>query len=280
VSLDQYANGLVPAVALCRRVFPERARRLAVSAADYLVTHDFQLVDPDGRRTRFGDLSWRSGLGFNSIAQLASYGVVALAASLDPEPRFAQWQVKLRDHYRVVARARITNLRILGVTNHSNDLMAFDLYRALIPLARESQDPALADLRAGLFRSHARVEPDQNAYFELVFCALEPDACDPRQLARARDSLARVSTEKRKLAPSAELLARPRRWLPGRKWKRLSSELVPMELRPASSLEWKSSPYRMSDGALPQIEYSGVDYLMAYWLYREVCAARGDCPAD
>lgn len=281
VSQDQYANGLVVAVGLCRRVFPERAKRLAVDAASHLLAHDFQLVDPDGAPTRFGDLSWNSGFGWNSIAQLTSYAIVALAAELDPaDARFAAWRDRLRDEYRVVARARFTNVRLFGVTNHSNDLMAFDLYRVLLPLARETHDPAYADLRAGLWRSWLRVQPDDNAYFALVFCSLDAEGCGAETLAGARRALADFPLEKRKVAPAPELAELPRRLIPGRKWTALASDVVPMRLRPASSFEWKSSPYRVTQEVQPQIEYSGLDYLVAYWLYEEVCASRTDCTPD
>ena len=277
VSQDQYANGLVPAIGLCRRLFPERSRRLAVDAASHLLSHDFQLTDPDGERTRFGDLSWRSGFGFNGIAQLTSYSVIALAARLDGDPRWAAERDRLRDHYRVVARARFTNVRILGITGTSNDLMAFDLYRVLVPLARETSDPALADLRAGLWRSWLRVRPDHNPYFTLVFCELEPDACGPELLAEVRASLADFPLEKRKVAPPAELRQLPRRWVPGRHWEALARDVVPMHLRPASSFEWKSSPYRVTDDAAPDAEYTGLDYLVAFWLYDALCRERSDC---
>lgn len=280
VSQDQYANGLVPAVGLCRRLFPERARRLAVDAATHLVTHDYQLIDVTGKRTRYGDLSWHSGLGFNAIAQLTSYALISLAARLDADPRWLTERDRLRDRYRVVARARFTNLRVFGVTGHSNDLMAFDLYRVLIPLARETRDPALADLRSGLWRAWLRVEPDRNAFFALIFCELEPSSCTRAMLADARESLAEFPLEKRKVEPSPELAALPTRWLPGRKWTTLARDVVPMRLRPASSFEWKSSPYRVTQESAPSVEYTGLDYLAAYWLYASVCRARGDCPAD
>jgi hypothetical protein len=279
VSMDQYANGLVPAIGLCRRLFSQRARALAVAAAGHLVEHDFELTDPDGERTRFGDLSWRSGLGFNSIAQLTSYAILSLAAELDAgEPRWRETRDRLRDHYRVVARARTTNLRVLGITNHSNDLMAFDLYRVLIPLARETGDPALADLRHGLWRAWLRVRQDENAYFDLLFCSLEPAACDAGLVARARSQLVAFPTDKRSLGSTEATADIPTRLLPGRKWKRLASEIVPIEARPASSFEWKSSPYRMYAAANPNTEYTGLDFLVAYWLYESVCATRSDCP--
>jgi len=280
VSMDQYANGLVPAIGLCRRLFPERVRALAVDAASHLVANDFELTDPDGERTRYGDLSWRSGFGFNSIAQLTSYAILSLAAELDPaDDRWRATRDRLRDHYRVVARARTTNLRVLGITGHSNDLMAFNLYRVLVPLARETRDPALADLRHGLWRSWLRVRDDGNAYFDLVFCSLEPPGCDASLLARARGLLAAFPLEKRKLGTSAAAADLPARLIPGRKWKRLARDVVPMEARTASSFEWKSSPYRLSDHANPTTEYTGLDYMVAYWLYESVCAARDDCPS-
>jgi hypothetical protein len=278
VSQDQYANGLVFAVGLCRRVFPERARRLAVDAASHLIAHDYELTDPDGTRTRYGDLTWHSGLGFNAIAQLTSYAVISLAARLDSDPRWPAERDRLRDHYRVVARARFTNLRIFGITGYSNDLMAFDLYRVLVPLARETRDPALADLRASLWRAWLRVEPDRNPYFTLVFCELEPTSCTAELLAGVHDSLASFPLEKRKLAPSPELAALPRRWLPGRDFQAQARDVVPMALRPPSSFEWKSSPYRLTQPSNPNTEYTGLDYLVAYWLYAAVCGERGDCP--
>jgi len=279
-SLDQYANGLVPAIGLCRRLFPERARALATGASDHLLAHDFHLTDPDGKPTRFGDLSWRSGYGLNSIAQLTSYALFSLAAELDADPKYRAWRDRLRDEYRVVARARTTNLRVFGVTNHSNDLMAFNLYRVLVPVTRESGDPAAADLRHGLWRSWLRVRDDGNAYFDLVFCELEREACDPAVLARARTLLGAFPLEKRKLSNAAAVADIPARLIPGRKWKTLASEIVPIEKRPASSFEWKSSPYRLERGAHPHTEYTGLDYLVAYWLYASVCESRSDCPAS
>jgi hypothetical protein len=156
--------------------------------------------------------------------------------------------------------------------------MAFDLYRVLVPVARETRDPALADLRAGLWRDWLRVQPDRNAYFSLVFCELEPSGCTPELVADARESLAEFPLEKRKVPPSPELAAQPTRWLPGRKWTTLAKDLVPMRLRPASSFEWKSSPYRVTQDSDPNTEYTGLDYLVAYWLYTSVCRDRGDCP--
>jgi hypothetical protein len=278
VSQDQYANGLVIAVGLCRGVFPERARRLAVDAATHLIANGYRLTDPDGERTTYGDLSWRSGFGWNGIAQLTSYALVSLAAALDPDPRWVAERDRLRDRYRMVARARFTNLRVFGITGSSNDLMAFDLFRVLVPLARETGDPALADLRAGLWRAWLRVKPDRNAYFTLVFCEAEPDACRASWLADARESLTEFPLEKRKVPSPPELAALPTRWIPGRKWATLARDLVPMRLRPASSFEWKSSPYRVTGANDPNTEYTGLDYLVAYWLYASVCAARGDCP--
>ncbi len=281
VSMDQYANGLVPAIGLCRRLFPQRARRLAVDAAAHLLAHDFELTDPDGERTRYGDLSPRSGLGFNSIAQLTSYAIVSLAAELDAgEPIWRETRDRLRDHERVIARARTTNLRVLGITGHSNDLMAFNLYRVLLPLARETGDLALADLRHGLWRAWLRVRQDQKAYFDLVLCALEPGACDARLLARARAQLDDFPMEKRQLDRSEATRGIPARLLPGRKWQRLAGEIVPIAARSASSFEWKSSPYRLAGPADPDSEYTGLDYLVAYWLYDALCAARGACPAS
>jgi hypothetical protein len=149
-----------------------------------------------------------------------------------------------------------------------------------VPLARETGDPALGDLRHGLYRSWLRVRLDQNAYFDLIFCSLEPTACDAAVLSRARAQLAAFPLEKRKLGSPSPPADFSTRLIPGRKWKRLAKEIVPIETRPASSFEWKSSPYRLHSGASPLTEYTGLDYLVAYWLYESVCATRTDCLAN
>ena len=268
ISHDQYANGLLPALAACAPHFPERSRAFARDLAELLLGSDMQLVDPDGRRTRFGDLSPRAGFGFNSIAKLAGWGAFALAAELDPDPRWAEQRDRLRDREDVVGSSLRTNVRILGITNFSNDLMAWNIYRALVPLARSTSDPARAALERGMRRAWKRVAQDRNAYFTALWCRLEPRECGPELRASVHDTLARFPLEKRRLAPAPQLAELPRAWIPGRKWRRHARELVPIELRPASSLEWKSSPYRVHSRVLPDLEFTGIDYLLAYWAYR------------
>ncbi len=269
VSRDQYANGLLPALSQCRALFPTRTRQLATDFANLLLESDFRLRDADGRETRFGDLSPGADLGLNSISQLTSYAALALAAAMDKDPRFARARDELRDRHRALARARTTNVRVLGITNHSNDLMAWHLYATLVPLARKSRDPGLADLRHGLHRTWFRVREDGNAYFAALFCRIEPESCDRDALAKARDLLASFPLEKRQVAAAEELATLPRRLLPARKLAPAAREPVPIELRPPTSFEWKSSPYRLERGpAQLQIEYSGLDYLAAYWTLR------------
>ena len=60
VSMDQYANGLLPAVALCKALFPERTRALIRATARHLLRNDMRLVDPDGETTRYGNLGPRA----------------------------------------------------------------------------------------------------------------------------------------------------------------------------------------------------------------------------
>jgi hypothetical protein len=45
--------------------------------------------------------------------------------------------------------------------------------------------------------------------------------------------------------------------------------LVPIELRVPSTLEWKSSPYRLDFSAAPDLEATGIDFMAAFWMLRE-----------
>jgi hypothetical protein len=268
VSMDQYANGLLPAVAECREHFPDRVRPMIAAAARGLLDREMHLIDPDGRKTTFGDLSASSGFGLNSIAKLTGYGVVALAAELTGESAFVRERDRLRDDEGVVRSSTITNLRVFGITNFSNDMMAWNLYRVLVPMARRTSDPALTDLERGVSRAWERVADDRNAYYTAVYCQLRPEACTAPLRASILDVLARFPLEKRPLESPAALADVPRAWLPGRKWTRRAAEIVPIELRPVSSLEWKSSPYRIEPRVAPFTQYTGLDYLMVYWLDR------------
>ena len=274
VSMDQYANGLLPALSACREHFPQRVRALAREVAELLLETDMRLVDPDGRVTKYGELGPLAGWGFNPIAKLTGYAVFALAAELDPDPRFAMRRDELRDRDRVVATSTITNIRILGMTSYSNDMMAWNLLRVLVPLAERTHDPALPNLRHAMQRSWLRVRPYGNAYFAVLFCRLAPESCDRDALANARAMLLRFPLEKRRLATSPQLAELPRAFLPSRKLGAQTRAPVPIELRPAETFEWKASPYRINDLMQPRTEYTGTDYLSAYWLYRGLDPAR------
>ncbi len=277
VSADQYASGLLPAVAACAMQLPGRARALVVDFAAHLLKNDMRLVDARGVEPRFGDMSWRSGGGFNAIFQLTAYAAFAWAAELDPDPRWARQRDRLRDRYRVPARSRRTNLRVFGVTNYSNDLMSWNLYRALVPLARRTGDASLPELRHGMYRARLRARGLQNAYFAAVSCRIEPETCDRGELATGRALLAAYSTDRRAVLPDAAALAAlPTRWLPARKWKSEARKPVPIAIRPRSTFEWKSSPFRVRGRNEPDTEYTGLDFLAAYWLYRALPASFGD----
>ncbi|MFQ5699197.1 MAG: hypothetical protein ACE5IL_13045 [Myxococcota bacterium] len=278
VSMDQYANGVLPALWACRALFPERTRRAAVALADHLLANGLHLVDPDGRPTRFGDLSPRAGAGLNSIAMLTGYAAFSLAARLDPAPVYRRERDRLRDRERVPARARVTNLRFFGRAKRSNDLMAWDLLRVLVPLARETRDPALGDLRHALFSTWLRVRADGNAYFAILFCRIEPESCDGSALRAARDQLEHfpLTRLRARVEPGLERL--PRAWLPDRRGRRRARDPVPIGLRAPSSFEWKSDPYRLVQGVAPHTEYSGLDFLVAYWAYRSLPRVRGEEP--
>ncbi len=273
VSVDQYASGLLPAVWECRELFPERSRELVTGFADHLLEHDLEITDADGARTRFGDLSPRAGYGWNSIAQLTAYATFALAAKLGTNPAYARERDRLRDERRVVARSRTTNLRIGATTNPSNDLMAWSLFRVLVPLTRETRDPALADLRHATHVAWFRVRNDGNPLFAGLFCQLEPGACDRAALDQARELLARFPLDKRGRGPDPAVARLPRRLLPGRKWRPLARDPVPIELRATDSYEWKASPYRVDGTGAPSTQYTGLDYLSAYWVLRAADSA-------
>jgi len=118
-----------------------------------------------------------------------------------------------------------------------------------------------------MHRAWLRVRPDGNAYFALALCAIEPASCDPVAARAAQSLLERFPENKRQHELDPGLADIPRWPLPGRKFARIARVIVPIELRPPSSFEWKSSPYRLEGGTNPSTQYTGLDFLAAYWLW-------------
>ena len=286
VSKDQYAgfiHGLGVALALMDDpdVRAEVAR-LSAAAADHLIENDLTIVDVNGRRTTYGDISGKIALVPIGVNALISLAVAKVAAVSTGEKRYEDFYRRLVDDgYPAIAYWAYFSL--LGVGNRVNDNMG---YLALYPLLLLEKDPEVLDhLRQSERRSWSHLSEDRNAFFALVHAALVGDEPDPRASHGAGPRLpseeaARAGVESLREFPEEKVewpvdLTRPgfdfpRAFLNTRNCEPRTTRGVPLYLRARTSSFWASDPYRLVArlARYGEVENAGMDYLLAYWMGR------------
>jgi hypothetical protein len=269
VSKDQlagFACGLGVALAL----LPDdeiraRAHALAVPVAEHLQRNGMRIV-AGGEQTTHGDLRARVGLvfpvGVNALIALA----VAKAAGAPPGDDALS---RALDDDGYLRAARAAHWRPPNYAKRVNDNMAYASVLALLLL--EGDADRAAALRAIEGRLWGGVEGEHNAFFAGVHALATGDAAARSE---ARAALAEFPERKEELPvdltrPGFEFEAR---WLKNSKGLPRAEEPVPLYLRPSGSNLWVSDPYALV-GSLKDVgrtDYSGVDYLLAYWLARSL----------
>lgn len=267
VSKDQlagYACGL--GVAFARLPDPEiraRVAQLALPLAEHLHRNGQRIVDVDGVRTTHGDLSARIAgvpVGVNALIALA----VAKAADAARGDDFFS---RALDEAGYLRAAKAAHWRAPGNTKRVNENMSYVSLLALLLLeAAPERSAALREAEARLWET---VRGEQNAFFAGVHALASGEPAAGREAAAA---LAEFPERKRDWPVD---LTRPgfdferSLWRSSKGLPRAKAP-VPLYLRPAGSNLWVNDP-RALVGSLRdsgQTEYSGVDYLLAYWLAR------------
>lgn len=154
----------------------ERVREVVRDLTDHLITHDFALVDVDGKPTRWGVYSpsqlnhnpyWWQERGINSMSILC---YLSVAAYMTGDSKYTAAAKELIDHHGYAANA--TNPKIQhgpGSGNQSDDEMAFMCYYGLL---RYSKDEALKKIiRYALYHYWANEAPEMNPFFNFVCAA-------------------------------------------------------------------------------------------------------------
>jgi len=159
----------------------ERVREVVRDVTDHLVTHDFMLIDHDGKPTRWGvygpqylnrDPFWWADRGLKSLSIL-SYLAVAEHVTGDPKYAAASRELIDRDGYAQNAMyPKVQNGP--GSGNQSDDEMAFMCFYGVL---RYSQDDELKGLmRVSFYRYWLNEAPEMNPFFNFAYAALSRDA--------------------------------------------------------------------------------------------------------
>lgn len=154
----------------------ERVREVVRDLTDHLIEHDFQLIDHDGRPTRWAvfnpdklndDRRWYVERGLNSLSML-SY--LAVAEHVTGDAKYAEASRYLIDECHYAQNAMVPKIQFgIGSGNQSDDEMAFMSFYNLIKYTKNDE---LRDQIRYSFYQYWKLEyPEMNPFFNFAFAA-------------------------------------------------------------------------------------------------------------
>jgi len=229
-----------------------RVREQVSAIADHLIDHNFQLVDYDGKPTRWGvfnpeslnhDPNWWSERSLNSLSMLA---YLKVAEHVTGAAKYREVARKLIQQHAYDQNVLIPKSNAgPGSGNQSDDEMAFMDYYSLI---RYETDPVLQRKYALAFHNYWTMErPELNPLFNFMYAAVNTGKSFTGQFAKLD------------LSPSGEWLEESidtlRRYPLDRvNWRMTNShrkDIVPLPAYARERSEAKGVGYRNSGKVLP-----------------------------
>ena len=247
-----------------RKLLAKQVRALT----DYLVDHGYQLIDWDGKRTRWGFWDPKSlnenaldyvENGLNSL-QILSFLKVA---------HYITGDKKYQDHYRklIVNHGYLNNVLLTkkglpDENNHSDDQLGFV---AWYPILQLEKDPRVRRaLIAGVRRHYEIVRPEQPSFYTFVYATVDPTGAD---LEGAIEHLRQIPADRRCWgavnSTRDDVHFAPHK---NRFGKAVLTRVLPVDER--SFRKWNADPYLPDDIGDGRHEDDGAAYLLPYWMGR------------
>lgn len=270
----------------------DRVREVVRGITDHLIEHDFNLVDHDGKPTRWGiyspkDLNfnpdWWGERGLKSLSML-SY--LAGAAHITGDAKYETASRELIDRHGFAQNLMFAKVQHgPGSGNQSDDEMAIMCYYSLL---RYSRDELLkAQARFSFYRYWANEAAEMNPFFNFAFAAhnLEGEISNPWGTFSSKpwagwheDSMAtlygfpldRLDWPKRNShrldlrllgLPASVDIYSPRR---GGRGHRTNGKVLPVENRHFG--HWNTDPWRLDYGGEARELSAGTVFLLPYYM--------------
>jgi hypothetical protein len=235
---------------------------------DYIVDNGYQLIDWDGKRTRWGFWDPESlnenpmdfiECGLNSL-QMLSFLKVA---------HYTTGDQKYEDHYRklILEHGYLNNILLTkkvfpDENNHSDDQLGFV---AWYPILQLEKDPHVSRaLLAGVRRHYAVVRPEQPSFYTFAYATVDPAGAD---LQGGIENLRQIPTDRRQWpmlnSHRDDVIYSP---FPNRFDKPVLYHVLPADER--SFDKWNADPYLPDGGDNGRHEDDGAAYLLPYWMAR------------
>jgi hypothetical protein len=250
-----------------------RVREQVAAMTDHLIDHGFQLVDHDGKVTRWGvfnperlnhDPAWWEERSLNSISIL-SY--LKVAAHLTGDARYENAARMLRDRDSYDMNTLIPkNHAGMGAGNQSDDEMAF---MCLYNLMRYETDPRLRGMYATALRNRWEIEePELNPLFDFI-AAAALKLPEDRWLEDSAETLRRYPLDRFnwsvKNSHRKDVVLLPEFVREGRNRGHLrNGRVLPIDERYVD--HWNHDPWQLDQGGDGRHLADGASFLLPYYM--------------
>ncbi|HRK35151.1 MAG TPA: transcriptional regulator, partial [Candidatus Hydrogenedentes bacterium] len=235
---------------------------------DYIVDNNYQLIDWDGERTRWG--FWNPEALNGDPGDYIENGLNALQILSFLRPsHYITGDAKYLDHYKklIMDHHYLSNVLTSkkewpDENNHSDDQLG---HVAWYPLLQTEKDPViLRALTQGIRRHYRIVWAEKPSFYTFVYATVDPHQAD---IPRAIENLQEIPTDRRtweqKNMHRADVTVS---WRPNRFGRPVLTRALPADERIFE--KWNADPYVPDDGGDGRVEDDGAAYLLPYWMGR------------
>jgi hypothetical protein len=250
---------------------PEESGRLKQQlrqVTDYILDHNYQIIDLDGEKTRWG--WWNPELLNEDPRNYLESGLYSLMMlSFLRTAHHITGDEKYLEHYRDLIEEHdyLSNLLLQKKVfpdelNHSDDQLSALVFYSYMLL---EDDPFIRSALHRSLRRHARIERDErNTLFAFVYAVSDPEDAD---ILGGIQTLREMPQDRRDWrtdnSTRTDVVINARATVPGQP---VLFEVLPADERHFE--RWNADPYRATSGGEGLAEGTGVHYLLPYWMGR------------
>jgi len=245
-----------------------RLKKQIRQVTDYILDHNYQIIDHDGKRTLWG--WWNPELLNEVPGNFLESGIYSLMMlSFLRTTNYITGDEKYLDHYRKLIEEHnyLSNLLLQKKVfpdehNHSDDqLSALVFYSYMLV----EDDPFIRDAVHRALRRHARIERNErNSLFAFVYAASDPEDAD---ILGGIQTLREIPQDFRRWASDnsqrADVTINTKETDNG---AIQLTDALPADERTFE--RWNANPYKTQDWGNGLSEGTGVHYLLPYWMGR------------
>lgn len=235
---------------------------------DFILDHNYQIIDWDGERTEWGWWNPES-LNHDAVGYLESGLYSLMMLSFLKTAYYVTDEAAYLDHFKTLVEEHgyLSNLLLEkklfpDELNHSDDQLSAVAYYPILQLEHE---PFIVNALHRACRRHAFIElPEQNSFFVMTYASLDPEDADVlgavktlREMPRDRRDWAMMNSHR------ADVTWRIQSNRGGAKV--LLNLLSPDE---RNFERWNQDPYEPDSSGQGRNEGSGEHYLLPYWMGR------------